>query len=863
MLRHEAAGERQDAPVGASLQTPEVPQISLTMDDRHSLTGPQAASETLPVPPRLVLAGLATLQRRELCDFLAIFDELSAMKVAFDSIRDRVGRFSRQSPQVEQAFKQRVQHAADAHCRGECTNAHLRMLVWVALRDALDLSGLVPLALATADRQGAEVASRTAQELSDSIRNAGLAQWPKLFAKVRSVFSNDQELDFAEVVRFEVARRIGEHADALKPALREQIVASLRSSIATLPDELRDAALEEAIRTGNLKTLSTLATGTAWGSVAVAVALADFSAYILAAQASALIPLLGGKTAVSALAVLANPLWGIPLLGGAWWVNRGMNKKLRRGQASQLCCVLAMRGLSCGTAEAELKRCLDDFKQVGNSTYEPAGGTSRAVIAKAKRRQRSVQGCLQEALASQPKLERYLDQSQLPPTPGSGVDELPEPLKAHERHQPGRRLGVTGEVAAVGSLTFADLVRDAALVDPRVVAAADFSRAETIDDVFSFGRFADGVHNLSDVSRAGAESNLLGYVAEAFVAVQLKGYDVEFPTTPNNPGHDLLVDGQPFQVKCYDDSGAAVSALEAHFSRYPDTPVFINGDVQPAVDTSGAPWIDRVFYVDGYDHESVKMLMDESLEAGVGLLDLSGPLFAAVFVGGRNLYRWHRRSIPLRDLPVEMILDGSIYSALALAGGLSGKLIGAILFGPAGAVIFGGVGGPAALFGSRHARQAMDKWLREGWLRDVDAATTDFLHALTSAMRRKIVWNYDRISQLGDLADPIRAWLRLTFEDRALAVAECMADMRELHGQRRQDPVEKAKASLRLMRDANVHPESVRDALGRVTGVLEKRPSTTNAVRTTTAPALNELTNLGLSGRQLLRRVRSRDPRRG
>ena len=310
-------------------------------------------------------------------------------------------------------------------------------------------------------------------------------------------------------------------------------------------------------------------------------------------------------------------------------------------------------------------------------------------------------------------------------------------------------------------------------------------------------------------------------------------------------------------MKCYADGGAAVEALEEHFSRYPDTPMFINSDVQPAVEASAAPWADRVFYVDGYDHESVKTLMDDSLDAGADLADLSGPLFATVFVLGRDLYRWHRGSIPLRDLPLEVVLDGSIHGVLAVAGSVSGKLIGAILFGPAGAVILGGAGGPAALFGSRRVRQAVDQWMMESWLQDVEAATTDFRHALTEAMRRKIARNYERISQLGDLAEPLRAWLRLTFEDRALAVAECMAD---LHGQQLPDPVEGAKASLRLMRDADVHPESVRDALGRLTQALADRPTTTDAVHTITAPALNRLADMASSGINVLKRLGSREP---
>lgn len=584
------------------------------MNANRSPPRPPAASQPLPVPPRLVLAGLATLQRQELCDSLAILEQLSSVRLATDSIGNVLGKLSRQSPHPEPAFKRRVQQAAEAHRRSECPDAHLRLLLWVALLDAIGLPRLVPLSTATADRRSAEVASRTAQELSQRVRNelepSNLARWRKAAAKVRSIFSDDQDADFGDVVRFEVARAIGEQADALQPAVREQIVDTLRSSIARLPDELRDEGLEQAVRTGDLRTVTAIATGTAWGGLAVGVALADFSAYILAAQASAFIPLLGGKTAVSALAVVANPLLLVPaLVGGAWWANQRMNRNLRRGQASRLSCFLAMRGISCESADAELKRCLDDFKRIGSDGYAPAAAeVADSRVADAKNRQRSVRDHLRKSLALEPSLTPYLNASELSPTPGAGVDELLTTAKLDEQHKPERHIDAASEAAIVGGLTFAELIHDVALIDPRVAAAADFSRSESLTDIFEFGGFAERVRSLSESARIGAENNLLGYVAEVFVAVRLSGHDVELPAAPNNPGYDLLVDGQPFQVKCYADDGAAIGALESHFSRYPDTPVFINSEVQPALEASGASWVDRVYFVDGYDHESVSTL---------------------------------------------------------------------------------------------------------------------------------------------------------------------------------------------------------------------------------------------------------------
>lgn len=189
---------------------------------RSLARSPDPAS--LPVPPRLVLAGLATLQREELSNFLAIFDQLSAWRLASDSIRDLHGRLPRQSPQPEPAFQRRVERAAHAHCRSGGSDAHLRLLVWIALRDGLGLSRLVPLAVATADRRGAELASQAARELGRNPIDrpsapVHLALWHKAVAKVRTAFSVDQD----PVEDAEASLRLMRDADVHAGAVREAL----------------------------------------------------------------------------------------------------------------------------------------------------------------------------------------------------------------------------------------------------------------------------------------------------------------------------------------------------------------------------------------------------------------------------------------------------------------------------------------------------------------------------------------------------------------------------------------------------------------------------------------------------------------
>lgn len=64
------------------------------------------------------------------------------------------------------------------------------------------------------------------------------------------------------------------------------------------------------------------------------------------------------------------------------------------------------------------------------------------------------------------------------------------------------------------------------------------------------------------------------------------GHDVGPAEASNTPGLDLLVDGQPVQVKC----GTALSNLTEHFEKYPDIPVIANTALTEKAALSDALW---------------------------------------------------------------------------------------------------------------------------------------------------------------------------------------------------------------------------------------------------------------------------------
>lgn len=184
-------------------------------------------------------------------------------------------------------------------------------------------------------------------------------------------------------------------------------------------------------------------------------------------------------------------------------------------------------------------------------------------------------------------------------------------------------------------------------------------------------------------------SNLKGYVAERVVAARLmgQGHVVEFPEASNEPGWDILVDGEKFQVKDLSD----LSGLQRHFDRGFDYPVIANAEIASILkndDPEQLPeWAGQVFFVEGYSNEVVEHVTRSSLEAGDDMLHPNVPVFTLVLSGIRNVGRMNRNEITGAQAIQEVLLDGGTRAGLAVVGNYVGVGVGLLVFGPAGALV--------------------------------------------------------------------------------------------------------------------------------------------------------------------------------
>ncbi|WP_165420579.1 hypothetical protein [Rhizobium leguminosarum] len=781
------------------------------------------------VPPWAIMAGLGALERREVADLLANFEATTLLNISRDKIADTLNRLQNGSRDKEMAsFTRRLRDLSDKTVASEASTSTLRLRLWTIVMQSFERDPKFPLSTRTSAATCASLANAAATVIAQPLPEEGDAAGKSLIGstirRMRTIATGGNVADFDFLVN-EKAKLIADtvvratQTGELKADDTAEIERRVRAYIETLPPEAQDAAVRDALKRGDNAALLMAVSGTSALAVGVGVNLAGFSAYVLAAQASAFIPFVSGPAAASTLFMLANPLFSVPAVAGIGYLaSRHVDGQSASRLAANVVVHLGLRGLSLGADG--LASVLDQFRMAHSGDLTDLSVVDRqAFQTKIVSVSKTVGGHLPNAPRGFPGQQS-----------ANGFAKYLEGVVSAGR-------GDALEISAVGAATTADILFNAASIDPMVISAADFSRIEDISDIFKFGQFADRVTSMTGAAAVGAGNNLRGYVSEQIVAARLAehGYVVEFPDTSNNPAFDLLVDGNPFQVKCL----LGLDGLREHFSKYPDMPVYANGELADAVLASGEAWASKVFYIDGFDHEIADLITRTSLEAGEALGGLHVPYFAMAASTGRNLYRWWRGRMPLSDLPLSVLIDNALKGGLATVGGLSGKTIGLLAFGPAGALVLGSVGGLGALFGTGWTREQTTRLLSSEWLAELDEATERFRVALGAAIRSKIELFQEKRTKLPEGEHPVRDWVDARFSDEIVSLGEASYDLE--HGFRNLRQPTRARACLEVMREAAVHPVAVEAELTGLLKVLASEPSKTKAAGKKASQVWNSL----------------------
>lgn len=376
------------------------------------------------------------------------------------------------------------------------------------------------------------------------------------------------------------------------------------------------------------------------------------------------------------------------------------------------------------------------------------------------------------------------------------------------------------ETGAIGALSFGEYLYDAAHIDPTVLEGMDFARSLDLSNLSIFARFASEYQSLGEAPRAGHLAQLSGYVGERFVALELReqGHQVAFPDDPNEAGYDLLVDGQPFQVKVV----RSAQHVHQHLERYPDIPVLVNAELADAVaDLDGV-------YVTGVTHAAVREATEQALDQGVELVDFEIPWISGIVAGVREGRRLLRGEI---DLVTAGSKVGTIVAGRAggaWAGQLVGPVVGSFFFGPAGFLVFSGLG---ALAGSHFGRNAALRVLADVRSRRVVEAAKELAGGAADHIPQKMILHRQRAVEVasrlagrGPANEQVADHLtRLADEEIQYlgSLQDQLTHAAENVHRRKGSLQQRVEYVLRLVRRAAVHPSRLQEPLKRLGEALK------------------------------------------
>ena len=176
------------------------------------------------------------------------------------------------------------------------------------------------------------------------------------------------------------------------------------------------------------------------------------------------------------------------------------------------------------------------------------------------------------------------------------------------------------ETGTFVTLSLGDLIYDILRVDPRVAEGIDFSRKESFSNILSLSKFVnEDSANRSLESLQSLKDLYKGYSFERIVAhdIQKNGGEIEFPEKSNQPGWDLKVNGEEFQVKIQNEG---IELIEKHFVKYPDIKVITNTEAAQLF-YDKYPQYSHMVIDSGFTNHQTEKTVNESIEALIEISD--------------------------------------------------------------------------------------------------------------------------------------------------------------------------------------------------------------------------------------------------
>lgn len=146
------------------------------------------------------------------------------------------------------------------------------------------------------------------------------------------------------------------------------------------------------------------------------------------------------------------------------------------------------------------------------------------------------------------------------------------------------------------------------------------------------------------------------------------------------------------------------------------------------------------------------------------------------------------------------------------------------MFGPAGAVVGGGLGGVVSTLGAGRLRSAVDGLVAPEWEKDATTACDAFLDALEVALAKKADILTAKLIPLEADHRAQTRWIADRIADDRLFVLEGAGRVSTLR-RKPADIQSGTQAALRIMHDLAVHPWTIREQLSALLAVVNSKPT--------------------------------------
>jgi hypothetical protein len=417
-------------------------------------TSSTVQQQCMTMNPHLIASGLGLADREELAGLLALYEASNLINAGAGAGANLLGKLGLEMEKQGG----RVAGYVAAHLSSDRTDDELRHMLWLKLMEGMDLGVSFPLSERRTAETAAALGVMAARTISPALHadskrrqekdlgSGGADDWnawaQKKLKKIPALWTSKPPLPFPEVVSREIAKLLNNE--------------DLRDGV--------DPDVAKVMQKAGNDAMAVLAAGGGWVGLAATVNAAGFAPYLLAAQASAFIPFMGGPAVVSLMAVLVNPVTIVAALAAAGGLG-GMkiSNTIRRQVSARIAVLLAVRGTA--DPETGMSRLVDSLRNVTRS-----GASDLGYLALQERRE------LRQRVA---RIEGRLGRD-LPKAAGLPPGDLGTPTRANHGDS------ALGEAAVVAGLTAGEMLYRAAMIDDRVIEAADFWRSADLSHPFAF-----------------------------------------------------------------------------------------------------------------------------------------------------------------------------------------------------------------------------------------------------------------------------------------------------------------------------------------------------------------------------------------